>query len=363
MGLYAAAAVLVLAAAAVAVHLTQTERDKPSRKAPAQIAADWDRRMPDLGAVDRAAGFYPPRRGRICRVPSACSTGAVPSLNALVFENGSPQGVADQRRFLVAQKITFDHETIDRLLDPLNVTPGDSVRISGLVDNSARSATAEDVRALIALPPGSGKEHVVLSSVSAINASPTTVSDSVTLRSDVPVYLRLEKCCGYITRRNEPVSHLPTSLLAMYDPGALDRRDLAGRGARLGCRKRDGRVAAGRSCAFHYQAILSVRYAATADDINGIGPMESAAAEVTAKVRGKDEIFLSWAPKPDTESYLSVVGGTELTLDCELHAHGVNWYHVSDADQEDDEAKGFDTAFLDGQSLTRVAKPLPVCDS
>jgi hypothetical protein len=241
------------------------------------------------------------------------------------------------------------------MLDPLFVRPGETVRVSGVIDNSGagKYATAEDVRALIAIPPGSGKRLTILATVSSPSTLPTLITDSVTLWSTDPVYIRYEPGTAYAIRNTEEVYELPNSLVTEYDPKELDRRLFAGQGPLVGCRKADGVIPPGRACALRFQAVFKVGYAAVEDDTDGLTMgLETAADETGVRVRHLEELYFSAAPEAGTETGGErPKPGSRLSVDCELQGRdGTIWYHVASIEEDSDE--GFETAFIEGRQVT-----------
>ena len=374
VGLYAIAAVLVAAGAIGSLTSGATaRRERPATHTTASTSA-WDSQTPGLGSVSSATGFFPPRRALVCSVPAICSTGPVASLDALVFPDGSvPEGVPDERRFLGAQEVG-PGENLRPLQDPLAVHPGETIRISGFVDNSASGASpqsaADSVRAIVLLPHKDGKRMVFLSALSSIDASPPVVSDSVTIESTVPVYLRSEPSLAYAIRGGHILYRLPGSLVSEYEPNRVDRQTLAGQGVLIGCHSANGVIAGGRQCAFSFQALFKVRYAATSEDENGLTPgLEGYPTEDTVRVRGVEEpFFLNWEPRKGTEGDVGLKNGQTLALDCAIYDGPTLWDHVAATEvsgrpTEEGEEEGIETGFIEAAHVTRPPKPLGECES
>jgi hypothetical protein len=295
----------------------------------------------------------------------------VASLDSLVFPDGSlPHGEPDERRFLGAQEVG-EGENLRPLQDLLVVHPGETIRISGFVDNSASGlspqSTAEGVRAIVLLPHKDGKKMVFLSALSSLDASPPVISDSVTIESPVPVYLRWEPSLAYAIRDGHILYHLPGSLVTEYEPSHVDRQTLAGQGVLIGCHSANGVVPGGRQCAFSFQALFSVRYAATSEDTNGLTPgLETSPAEDIVRVRGTEEpLYLSWEPRPGTESYIELKNGQKLALDCAIYDGRTLWDHVAaiEASGTPNEEAGIETGFIEAAHVTRPRPPLGECES
>lgn len=339
------------------------------------VTQQWDRWPTDLASATDPSGFFPARPALRCNGPATCGTGGVPILNALVFGSGGfPQGIPDERRFLDAQVVRDPPvhliDDLEPMHDPLRVSPGDTIAISGIIDNAGppgtASATAREVRALIALPNGSGKDQSVLGEVSALNSNPSAVSDSVTLKSTVPIYLRYEPGTASITREGSPSYRLSDRLVTFYDPDHLDRRELAGHGVRVGCHGPNGVVPAGRSCALRYQALFDVRYAAVPEDVNGIGGILTPDFEIgdpRGIVRGKDDVTLYWSPHYTAFSYLTVRGGSLVSIDCAVYpGDGSAWYHLPSAVNIGTRTiHGYDTAFIPGRDIVHLRNDPPDC--
>jgi hypothetical protein len=328
----------------------------------------WDSTQPELGAANRARGFYPARQARICQVSATCTTGPTAALNSLVFaEGGYLQGTSDERRFLAAQKVT-PQEWVEPLHDPLIVKPGDTIRVSGLIDNSATHtgphSTAKGVRVLIGLPPGNGKRITLLSSISSINTVPAAISDSVTIESKVPIFLTLEREATLAIRpspsaeaEEEAIYDLPPKMTTRYIPNSLDRRQLAGRGVLVGCHRPNGLMPPGRACSLRFQAILRVLYAATAEDTNSLGgiaypPLGTA----SALIRGGRSVSLFYAPEWGESTYTTVSKNHRIPVDCRLRSHGTTWYHVSNADEE-----AYNSGFVSCRRISAVKGYLSTC--
>jgi hypothetical protein len=363
LGLYVAA----LAFFVTAIGLGASEGGAPAGVAQPD-SGDWDSMQADAGAPDLPVGSYPPRRARVCRIVADCSTGPTAKLNSLLFSNGGYlEGTSDERHFLAAQKVTL-HEWVEPLDDPLMVDPGDVIRVSGLVDNNAnrpgRRGTARNVRALILLPPGSGKTITVLSSVSAANTNPAAVSDSGTIESKAPIYLVNEPESEMAIRTSsdqeveeEEIYDLPAKLVSHYLPRSLDRRQLAGRGVLVGCHQPDGVIPPGRFCALRFQAILAVRYAATSENVSsaseiGFPPLRAA----SARIRGSNTLSLFWTPNGTDSWYIRVPKIGRIRIDCRLRRSGLTWYHVSNF-----EGLAYNSGFVSGRRVAEVRGHLSSC--
>jgi hypothetical protein len=326
-------------------------------------AGDWVTKTPDLASATAVLGVYPGRAARLCGVIAACSTGPVANLDAIVFREGNVfQGVSDERQFLGAQEVNTQ-EKLHPMLDPLFVRPGETIRVSGVIDNDGegRHAIAEGVRALIAIPPGYGKRLSLLAAVSSPSTLPTLITDSVVLRSTNPIYLRYEPGTAFATRNTEGVYKLPNALVTEYDPKELDRRLFAGQGPLVGCRSADGVMPPGRKCAIRFQAVFKVAYAAVEEDTNGLTiGLDSYSDEVSVQVRHREELYFSDAPEPGTEAEGEPPRpGRRLPLDCELRRDGTTWYHV--ASIEEDSGEGAETAFIESRQVTAPSHRLPEC--
>jgi len=364
--LWALGIALVLAASATLVAGRSAE-DEPADGQTERKESAWGTSRKGLGAADRPHGYFPARRARMCRVTAGCSNGLSASLNALVFSDGGfLQGTEDERRFLAAQPVT-SHEWLEPLDDPLTVRPGDHIRVTGLIDNGGRKGakgTARNVRALIALPPAAGRRIDLLSAVSSLDADPAAVSDSVTIQSDVPIFLAYERTTAFAYRPEgtaealEPEGYrLPDHLVTWYVPDRLDRRQLAGQGVLVGCRKPDGVMPPGRECALRFQAILDVLYAATEEDVNSLGnwayPSIYAAA---ARIRGERVVSLYWSPEWGEPGELRVPASGKLRVDCRIKGDGSTWYHVSNAEFE-----ARNSGFVNQRRISSVRGRLPRC--
>jgi hypothetical protein len=350
-------AALVLTLAVAALLLVPDDRDGPSALAVRQ----WDRWPTDLASATDPTGFFPARPGLRCNGSATCGAGNVPVLNSLVFgAGGFLQGIPDERRFLDAEIVRAEPalpvEDLRPMHDPLRVAPGDRVEISGIADNAgtpgAATATARNVRALIALPEGNGTNQSVLSSVSALNSDPSAVSDSVRLMSKVPIYLRYEPGTASVSRVGSPSYRLPDRLITTYDPYRFDRRELAGHGVRVGCARSNGVLPSGRACALRYKAVFDVRYAAMPDNVNGVGAINSGTFEVGGTVRGKGDVWLYWSPRWGALSDLTARGGSFVYIDCFLSTKDSLWYHVSTAAPVGrGTTRGWDTAFIPARAI------------
>jgi hypothetical protein len=246
------------------------------------------------------------------------------------------------------------------MLDPLFVRPGETVRVSGVIDNAGagKHATAEGVRALIAIPPGSGKRLTILAAISSPGILPILITDSVTLWSTDPIYIRYEPGTAYATRNTEGVYELPNSLVTEYDPKELDRRLFAGQGPLVGCRKADGVMPPGRTCALRFQAVFKVGYAAIDEDTDGLTTgLESAAAEPTVRVRDLEELYFSNAPEPGTKMERErPKPGSRLPVDCQLRGRdGTTWYHVASIEEDSNEGFVFVIAGCLGAAIGELA--------
>ncbi len=373
--LYAIAAVLVATGAIGSLASgAAARREQLATQHMTASTSAWDSQTPGLGSVSTATGFYPARPALVCSVPATCNTGPLASLDSLVFQDGSvPQGAPDERRFLGAQEVGSG-ENLRPLQDPLVVHPGETIRISGFVDNSASGlspqSTAHGVRAIVLLPHNTGKKIVLLSALSSIDASPPVVSDSVTIDSPVPIYLRYEPSLAYAIRGGHALYHLPGSLATEYEPSRLDRRTFAGQGVLIGCHRADGLVPSRRQCAFSFQALFTVHYAATSEDENGLSPgLGGYPDEDIVRVRGiEDSFFLNWEPRKGTEGVVEVKNGHLLALDCALYDGRTLWDHVAATEvpgdpNEGGEEEGIETGFIEAAHVTRPPKPLEECDS
>lgn len=324
----------------------------------------WEQSASDVASANDPVGYYPARPALVCTSGSLCEAGQRPLLNALVFGTSFPQGIRDERRFLAARVIqqglpAYITSDLSPVHDPLRVAPGDEIEVTGIIDNagagSEASATARYVRALLAFPEGAGIAHALLASVSSPSTNPTAVSDSVLIESRVPTYLRYEPGSAVVLAQHDSVHYeLPDRFLAPYHPDHLDRRALAGHGARVGCSKPDGILPAGRSCALRFRARFAVRYAASAIDVNGLGGIAQGFSEVTGIVRGEDEIPLYWAPYRGDPSYF-LPNGRDVAIDCVLYTDTGRWYHVADvAKLRDGPIYGYDTAFIRGRNVVDI---------
>lgn len=365
IGLIPGSAICLVVATLLFVGVFGTTASRSSSRVGTPSTGKWSNTTPQLAAPTSPAGVYPGRPARICAVIATCSTGALPDLDALVFREGSVfQGVSDERDFLGAQEVNTQ-EKLHPMLDPLFVRPGETVRVSGVIDNAGagKHATAEGVRALIAIPPGSGKRLTILAAISSPGTLPTLITDSVTLWSTDPIYIRYEPGTAYATRNTEGVYELPNSLVTEYDPKELDRRLFAGQGPLVGCRKADGVMPPGRTCALRFQAVFKVGYAAIDEDTDGLTTgLESAAAEPTVRVRDLEELYFSNAPEPGTEMERErPKPGSRLPVDCQLRGRdGTTWYHV--ASIEEDSNEGFETAFIEGRQVTPPSHQPEECE-
>lgn len=328
----------------------------------------WDSAQPELGKANHARGFYPARRARICRVVATCATGPIAALDSLVFaEGGYLQGTSDERRFLAAQKVT-PHEWVEPLHDPLVVKPGDVVRVSGLIDNSATRpgprGTAKGVRALIGLPPGNGKSITLLSSVSSVNTALAAISDSVTVESKVPIFLAFEREPTLAIRpssspgtEEEVIYNLSPELVTHYVPHQLDRRQLAGRGVLVGCAHPNGLMPPGRACSLRFQALFAVRYAATSEETNSTGEIGYPSRnDASARIRGGRSVSLFWGPEWGESTYIILHKNHRVAVDCRLRSKGTIWYHISSADGE-----VYNSGFIDHRRVAAVKGYLPTC--
>ena len=325
----------------------------------------WDRAASDLASATDPVGYFPSRPGLVCTTGTACAAGERPRLNVLMFGNGGfPQGIRDERRFLMARIVPetplYFTSDLGPMHDPLRVAPGDEIEVSGIVDNagdrSDPASIARAVRVLLSFPEGAGTTHALLSSVSSPSAAPAAVSDSVLIESKAPTYLRYKPGSAVVLGPQGSVRyHLPDGFLAPYDADRLDRRTLAARGAPVGCSKPDGALPAGRSCAVRFQATFDVRYAASALDVNGIGGITQGFTEVTGVVHGDGYVPLYWAPRRSAMSDLDARSGRDVSIDCILFAGTGIWYHVADAAKLRDGAiYGYDTAFIPARNITHL---------
>jgi hypothetical protein len=326
----------------------------------------WDRSATDLASAADSVGYFPSRPALVCTTGTVCETGQRPLLNSLMFGNsGFRQGIRDERRFLMAGTVrqqlpVYLTSDLRPMHDPLRVAPGDEIEVAGIVDNAgdpaSRTTTARDVRVLLAFPNGAGTRHALVGSVSIPLADPTAVSDSVAIESRAPTYLRYVPGSAVVVGQQGSVRYrLPDEFFAPYDADRLDRRALAGKGARVGCSRPDGIVPAGRGCAVRFAARFDVRYAASAIDVNGIGGIAQGFSEVVGTVRGRGEIPLYWAPHLSAVSYLGVRSGRVVSIDCVLYTGTSTWYHVADAAKlRDGPIYGYDTAFIRGRNVVDV---------
>lgn len=369
LGLHCLAFALLCAAAYLAFF--QGHQDQPGEAQHSGHhlqSGNWDSTQPELGAADGARGFYPARRVRICQVVATCATGPTAALDSLIFaEGGYLQGTSDERRFLAAQKVT-PHEWVEPLHDPLIVKPGDVIRVSGLIDNSANrpgpSGTAKGVRALIGVPPGSGKSITLLSSVSSINTVLASISDSVTIESRVPIFLAFEREPTLAIRpssgpgaEEEEIYDLSPELVTRYVPNQLDRRQLAGRGVLVGCSHPNGLMPPGRACSLRFQVLFAVRYAATPEDTNSIAEIGySPFNGASARIRGGRSVSLFWGPEWGESTYIIVHKNHRVAADCRLRSKGTIWYHISNADGE-----VYDSGFISCRRVAAVKGYLPTC--
>lgn len=301
----------------------------------------------------------------MCRGEPVCAVSPTPTLNAFRYASeGFPGGIADERQVFLAQEVG-PNEWVQRVHDPLQVRPGDRIRVAGLVDYGAvpnrERSTARGVRALVALPPGNRRRLVLFASVSGDNTTPTAVSDPVVIGSRDPIYVRFEQSTAYLLRRGHGVHRISDNLVTLYDTTSFDRRQLASQGTRIGCHKPDGRLPAGPGCTTQFQAILDVRYAATADAENGVGDPDSASADVTALVRGRFSYYTHPAPRFESSPnrLTTIQGGRHIYLDCQIRVHNQLWYRVSDPANISDDA--FDAGFTLASRLSHVSGGLPQC--
>jgi hypothetical protein len=326
----------------------------------------WDRTATDVASAVDPDGYFPPRPALVCATGTSCETGQRPLLNALRFGNGGfPQGVRDERRFLMARIVgqppLYAITDLRAMRDPLRVAPGNEIEVAGIVDNagdsSRPSTTARDLRVLLTLPNGAGTSHAILSSVSAPNADPAAVSDSVVITSRMPTYLRYRPGSAVVMGQGSVRYALPDEFLAFHAADGLDRRALAGHGARIGCSQPNGILPAGRDCAVRFEARFDVRYAASAIDVNGIGGT-SGYPEVIGTVRGHGEVPLYWTPHWSAISELTVPSGRIISIDCVLYTDTGTWYHVADAAKlRDGPINGYDTAFIPGHKVDVSRQP------
>ncbi len=365
IGLIPGSAMCLVVATLLYFGVFGTTASRSSSPVDTQSTGNWSKATPQLTSPTSAFGVYPGRVARVCVVIASCSTGALPDLDALVFREGNVfQGVSDEREFLGAQEVNT-HEKLHPMLDPLFVRPGETVRVSGVIDNAGagKYAIADGVRALITIPPGFGKRLIILAAVSSPSTLPTLITDSVTLWSTDPIYIRYEPGTAYATRNTEEVYKLPNSLVTEYDPKELDRRLFAGQGPLVGCRKADGVMPPGRTCALRFQAVFKVGYAAIEEDTNGLTTgLDSAAAETTVRVRNLEELYFSNAPEPGTAMEREPPKpGSRLPVDCQLRGHdGTTWYHV--ASIEEDSNEGFETGFIEGRQVTPPSHQPEECE-
>lgn len=317
----------------------------------------------DRGAATSPLGYYPPRPATPCSVAASCSSASRPALDALRFTGGSFfEGIGDERAFVDAQ-VVGPTEAQQPYSDPVHVAPGDNLRIAGLIDNSGRSSMARGVRAIIALPPGNGDRQVVFSAVSGSNTQPAAISDSVVVLSKVPVYLTYEWGSSDVYRGFNSLYRPGNAIVTTYDPSLFDRRVFGSQGVLVGCHRRDGIVPGGRTCAFRYEAIFAVRYAAVRSvDVNSAQGIQEDPATGTAHVAGHQPVGTYFAPDyASYAGYLTVTGGRKIDLDCTIIASGVRWYHLSDVDSQGNFYFDMDTGFLPAEDLSHVTGRLPGC--
>jgi len=316
----------------------------------------------DRGAATSPLGYYPSRPATPCAVATSCSSASAPTLDTLRFTGDFFfEGIGDERAFVDAQ-VVGPTEAQQPYSDPVYVAPGDDLRISGLIDNSGRTSIARGVRAIIALPPGNGDRQVAFSAVSGSNTQPAAISDSVVVLSKVPVYLTYEWGSSDVYRDFDSLYRPGDAIVTTYDPSLFDRRVFGSQGVLVGCHRGDGVVPSGRTCAFRYEAIFAVRYAAVRSvDVNSVQGIQVDPATETAHVVGHQPVATYYAPDYTSTGYLTVKGGREVDLDCTIIAGGVRWYHLSDIDSEGNFYFDMDSGFLPVEDLSHVTGRLPAC--
>lgn len=170
----------------------------------------------------------PPRKVFHCNRMAECESGNRVSLNSTV---GNPV-VGDERFFLAAK---LERET-GPVLDLIEVEPGDILVARFFFANDARipfrprpELIAKGLRAKIEVPRDPASEIRLYGWLSADNANPAAVFDTLTLRSELPVVLHLVGGTARLVNKPHPDG------LALAD-------SLVDDGVQLGYRRLDGRL-------------------------------------------------------------------------------------------------------------------------
>jgi hypothetical protein len=181
----------------------------------------------ELGS-DLGPPWGPPRKIFHCNLLAECESGDKVSLNSTV---GNPE-VGDERFFLAAK---IEGKT-GPVRDLLEAEPGDILVTRLFFANDARiplrphsELIAEGLSARIEVPRDPASEIRLYGWLSADNANPGAVFDTLTLRSELPVVLHLVGGTVRIVNKAHPNG------LALGD-------SLADDGVKLGYRRLDGRL-------------------------------------------------------------------------------------------------------------------------
>ena len=201
----------------------------------AALAGTW-RLVDSLGAspgdqppaVTSSPDWGPPRRIYHCTETNLCGGGNHVSLDSTIND----PSFGDERFFLAA-KIEGDVGGVE---DSLAIEPGDDliVRMTVVNDAEARAVgrpelVARRVRASLELPREAAEELKLVGWVSARNASPKQVFDSLGLHSDSPVKLHLIDGSTLLINKAHP-------------HGMALPNTLTGEGVTLGFDRLDGRL-------------------------------------------------------------------------------------------------------------------------
>lgn len=181
----------------------------------------------ELGG-DLGPSWGPPRKVFHCNQLAECESGSRVSLNSTA---GNPE-VGDERFFLAAK---LEGET-GPVRDLLEVEPGDILVTRIFFANDARipfrprpGLIAKGLWARIEVPRDPASEVRLYGWLSADNANPGAVFDTLTLRSELPVLLHLVSGTARLVNKSHPDG------LALADSLAED-------GVKLGYRRLDGRL-------------------------------------------------------------------------------------------------------------------------
>jgi len=188
-----AVAVVLGALLAGAVVATSLSSDDPSPTvfvvgtsaggAPAPGTASTPREAP------AAIGGYAPsnRRTYECSIDDECDAG----VNHVVFNSyTNAPNYGDERSFFDAK--AAGNTSPNGWKDVLDVNPGDLVEVRIYIHNNADAVVARGTRLRVLLPHSRDTRIHVTASIEASNARPTTVSDTVTFRSNTEIGVRFD---------------------------------------------------------------------------------------------------------------------------------------------------------------------------